>query len=91
MKALHTAFRHGDHRPAATKSGKTPQEYLVFKFYDLLVSSYQTGYASGQDEAYDSCSMSYSKLEWTYKAQKADGSLEAGLDFKYDLKQSKQL
>jgi len=73
------------------KSGKTPQEYLVFKFYDLLVSSYQTGYSAGQDEAYDSCSMSYSKLEWTYKAQKADGSLEAGLDFKYDLKQSKQL
>ena len=32
---------------------------------------------SGQDEAYDSCSMSYSKLEWTYKPQKADGSLDA--------------
>ena len=30
------------------KSGKTPQEYLVFKFYDLLVSSYQTGYSAGQ-------------------------------------------
>ena len=41
------------------KSGKTPQEYLIFKFYDLLVSSYQTGYSTGQDEAYDSCSMSY--------------------------------
>ena len=34
--------------------------------------------------------MSYSKLEWTYKAQKPDGSLDAGLDFKYDLKQNKQ-
>ena len=53
----------------------------------MLVSSYQTGYSTGQDEAYDSCSMSYAKLEWTYKAQKPDGSLEAGLDFKYDLKQ----
>jgi len=73
------------------KSGKTPQEYLQFKFYDLLVSSYQTGYSAGQDEAYDSCSMNYSKLEWTYKAQKPDGSLEGGLDFKYDLKINKAL
>jgi type VI secretion system secreted protein Hcp len=73
------------------KSGKTPQEYLQFKFYDLLVSSYQTGYSQGQDEAYDSCSMSYSKLEWTYKAQKPDGSLEGGMDFKYDLKINKAL
>lgn len=68
------------------KSGKTPQEYLQFKFYDLLVSSYQTGYSQGQDEAFDSCSMSYGKLEWSYKPQKADGSLDAALDFKYDLK-----
>jgi type VI protein secretion system component Hcp len=55
------------------------------------VSSYQTGYSTGQDEAFDSASMSYSKLEWTYKAQKTDGSLEAGLDFKYDLKVNKSL
>ena len=55
------------------------------------MSSYQTGYSTGQDEAYDSCSMSYAKLEWTYKAQKQDGSLDAGLDFKYDLKQNKNL
>ena len=33
--------------------------------------------------------MSYAKLQWTYKAQKADGSLEAGLDFGYDLKLNK--
>lgn len=83
----------GEHIKDATltcrKSGKTPQDYLVFKFYDLLVSSYQTGYATGQDEAFDSCAMSYSKLEWTYKPQKADGSLDAGLDFKYDLKLNK--
>jgi type VI secretion system secreted protein Hcp len=80
----------GEHIKDATltcrKSGKTPQEYLVFKFYDLLVSSYQTGYSQGQDEAFDSCSMSYAKLEWSYKPQKADGSLDAALDFKYDLK-----
>jgi type VI secretion system secreted protein Hcp len=82
----------GEHIKDATlvcrKSGKTPQEYLVFKFFDLLVSSYQTGYSQGQDEAFDSCSMSYAKLEWNYKPQKADGSLDAGLDFKYDLKKA---
>jgi type VI secretion system secreted protein Hcp len=80
----------GEHIKDATlvcrKSGKTPQEYLIFKFFDLLVSSYQTGYSQGQDEAFDSCSMSYGKLEWSYKPQKADGSLDAALDFKYDLK-----
>ena len=38
----------------------------------------------------DQVSFNFSKIDVMYKPQKADGSLEAGLHFKYDLKAKKE-
>ena len=92
--ALLKACATGQHIKLATltsrKAGKSQQEYLTFKFHDVLVSSYQTG---GSEHAevvpMDSVSFNFAKIEIEYKPQKPDGSLGTGVFFKYDLKSNK--
>ena len=68
------------------KAGKDQQEYLKIKFTDVLVSSYQTGGSQGDVLPMDQVSMNFSKIEMEYKAQKADGTLDAPTKAGWDLK-----
>ena len=89
MKACAT----GEHIKTATLSGtrgvKDQQEYLTFKFQDVLVSSFQTGGSEDAVVPTDSVSFNFAKIEVAYRPQKADGSLGAAVEFKYDLKANK--
>jgi type VI secretion system secreted protein Hcp len=84
----------GKHIPDATltarKAGGEQQEYLVVKLTDVLISNVQSSGSAGGDLS-EIVSLNFSKVELEYKPQKADGSLDAGLFFKYDLKQNKTL
>lgn len=73
------------------KAGKEQQEYLKIKFYDLLVSSYQTGGSRGDVIPVDQISLNFSKIEYDYKEQKVDGSLGGSVKAGYDLKANKVL
>ena len=91
--ALMKACATGQHIKTATlsarKAGKGQQEYLTFKFRDVLISSFQT---TGTEEAAvptDSVSFNFAKLEVEYKPEKSDGSLGTAVDFRYDLKANK--
>ena len=91
---LMRACATGQHIKLATltarKAGKGQQDYLTFKFHDVLVSSFQT---SGSEDAAlvptDQVSFNFAKLEVEYKPEKADGSLGAAVEFRYDLKANK--
>jgi len=88
------ACAKGEHIKDATltcrKAGKEPQPFLVYKFYDLLISSYQTGGSDGSNTVpMESVSFNYSKIEVTYKEQKPDGSLGGAVEAKYNLKENK--
>jgi type VI secretion system secreted protein Hcp len=87
---LHCA--NGKHIPTATliarKAGETQQEFLKIKFSDLLVSSFSTGGGGGDDVPVDSISLNFSKIEYEYKAQKADGTLDGPIPAGWDLKQN---
>ena len=89
MKACAT----GQHIKMATltgrKAGKDQQDYLTFKFHDVLVSSYQTGGSEQADVPIDQVSLNFAKIEVDYKQQKADGTLGPGAQFRYDLKANK--
>ena len=90
MKACAT----GQHIKMATlsarKAGKGQQEYLTFKFHDVLVSSFQTGGSEDADVVpTDQVSFNFAKIEVEYKPQKADGSLGSAVEFRYDLKANK--
>jgi len=89
---LMTVCATGDHIKEGTlvarKAGKTPQEYLIIKMNDILITSVQPSGSS--EHPVESVSMSYSKVDFEYKPQKADGTLDAGIHFKYDVKLNKE-
>jgi type VI secretion system secreted protein Hcp len=76
----------------ARKAGKAQQEFLTWTFSDLLVSSYQTGGSEAGDMLpLDQVSLNFAKIRIEYKAQKADGSLDAAITAGWDAKANKQL
>jgi type VI secretion system secreted protein Hcp len=70
------------------KAGDKQQEYMIYKFYDLLISSYQTSASS--EEPTESISFNFSKMEMEYKEQDAKGNLGGSTNFKYNIKENKQ-
>lgn len=77
----------GDHIKSAIltcrKAGKDQQEFLKYSFFDVFISSYQTG---GSDSPMEQCSFNFAKIQVDYKEQKIDGTLAGALTKWYDLK-----
>jgi type VI secretion system secreted protein Hcp len=74
------------------KAGKEQQEYLKIVLSDVLVSSYQTGGSAGSSVVpMDQISLNFSKIEFEYKPQKADGTLDAAAKAGWDLKANKKV
>jgi type VI secretion system secreted protein Hcp len=70
------------------KAGKGQQEFLIIKMNDVII----TGVSLSVDDAAASAehvALQFAKVDLEYKPQKADGSLDAGLHFKYDIKGNK--
>jgi type VI secretion system secreted protein Hcp len=89
MKACAT----GTHIPDATitsrKAGKGQQEYLIIKMTDVLVMSVAMSVAEGATSTAEEVTLQFAKVDLEYRPQKADGSLDAGLHFAYDIKDNK--
>jgi len=83
----------GTHLKEATithrKAGKGQQEFFVIKLTDVLITSVQEG-GGGDGSLSEQVSLAFAKVDMQYKPQKADGSLDAGIHFKYDLKAQKE-
>jgi type VI secretion system secreted protein Hcp len=74
------------------KVGKAQQEFLTYTLSDVLISSYQTGASESADiSPLDSVSLNAAKVVVSYKAQKADGSLDAAVTAGFDVKANKAL
>jgi type VI secretion system secreted protein Hcp len=88
---LMQACATGVHLKEATithrKAGKGQQEYLIIKMNDVIVTALTD--ADSDDASTETVSLVFAKVDVEYKPQKADGSLDAGLHFKYDLKANK--
>lgn len=82
----------GKHIPKAVltvrKAGEKQQEYMKVTFSDVLVSSYQTGGSGGDIVPTESLSLNFTKIEFEYKEQKADGTLGSALKAGWDLKKN---
>jgi type VI secretion system secreted protein Hcp len=76
----------------ARKAGQGQQEFLTWTFSDLLVSSYQTGGSeAGEALPLDQVSLNFTKIKVEYKAQKADGSLDAAITAGWNKKANSKL
>jgi type VI secretion system secreted protein Hcp len=92
---LMLACAGGDHIKKADlvcrRAGKEQQEYLKITFSDLLISSYQTGGSAGEVVPTDQISFNFSKIEFEYKPQKPDGTLDAPTKTGWNLKENKKV
>ena len=80
----------GEHFKSATltarKAGSNPQDFLVIKLNDVLVSSYQNSGASGGDVPMDSFTLNFAQINYEIKEQRADGTLGGGSSGGWDIK-----
>jgi type VI secretion system secreted protein Hcp len=83
----------GEHLKEATithrKAGKGQQEYLIVKMNDVLITAVSDD-DSKESGGLETVSMVFAKVDLEYRPQKADGSLDAGIHFKYDIKAHKE-
>ena len=91
---LMLACATGAHLKDATithrKAGKGQQEFLIVKLNDVIITGVTQGGTSGQTGS-ETVSLAFAKVDLEYRPQKPDGSLDAGIHFKYDLKANKEV
>jgi len=90
------ACAEGEHIKKAVltcrKAGKEQQEFLKITMSDLLVSSFQiSGSSHGDEVPTDQVSLNFSKIEYEYKDQKADGTLGGTTKAGFDVKAMKKV
>jgi type VI secretion system secreted protein Hcp len=92
---LMLACASGEHIKKAVltcrKAGKDQQEFLKIIMSDLLISSYQTSGSGTGVVPTDQFSLNFSRIEFEYREQKADGSLGPVVKTGYCLKTNKQV
>ena len=83
----------GQHLKEATithrKAGKGQQEFLIIKMNDVLITAV-TDADSQEGGNLETVSLAFAKVDLEYRPRKADGSLDAGIHFKYDIKAHKE-
>jgi len=88
---LMQACATGVHLKEATithrKAGKGQQEFLVIKMNDVIITAVAD--EESKNDSAETVSLTFAKVDLEYRPQKADGSLDAGIHFKYDLKTNK--
>jgi type VI secretion system secreted protein Hcp len=84
----------GEHIKEATitlrKAGKGQQEFLIIKMNDVLITAVNMSAAGDADSMAENVGLQFAKVDLEYKPQKADGSLDAGLHFKYDIRSNRE-
>jgi type VI secretion system secreted protein Hcp len=80
----------GEHIKEATitvrKAGKGQHEFLIIKMNDIIVTSVSSSASAAESSTAESVALQFAKVALEYSPQKADGSLDAALHFKYDIK-----
>jgi type VI secretion system secreted protein Hcp len=89
MKACATGVHLKEATITHRKAGKGQQEFLIFKMNDLIVTAVARGDDSEGGQL-ETVSLAFAKIDLEYRPQKADGSLDAGIHFKYDIKAQKE-
>jgi type VI secretion system secreted protein Hcp len=91
MLACATGKHHKEAVLTVRKAGKSQQEFLIFKFKDVIVTSYLTSGSAQSDVVLDQASMGFSTIQMDYRPQKADGSLDTPVKAGWDVKNNKPI
>lgn len=70
--------------------GKSPLEYVKITLEDVLVTSYNTGGASGEDRITETVTLNFARSKMEYVPQKEDGSGGPSLTKGWDVAANKE-
>ena len=73
------------------RTGKDQQEFLVIKFADVLISSYQTGGVADQPFPTDQVSFNFAQISVDYRAARPDGTLDPAVHAGWDVKANRKV
>ena len=92
---LFLACASGQHIASAVltcrRAGRTRQEFLIVRLADVLVTSYEIQGDEEDPGPTDLVSLAYGKVQLEYRAQKADGTLEAPVKAGWDVERNKKI
>ena len=72
------------------KAGKGQQEFLLITMNDVIITNVSPAGNGGEGGLVENVGLQFAKIDLEYKPQKPDGSLEAGVHFKWDIKANKE-
>ena len=90
MKACATGEHIKDATITVRKAGKGQQEFLIIKMSDILVTGVSPSVSADAPATAEHVAMQFAKVDLEYRPPKADGSSDAGIHFKYDIKGNKE-
>jgi type VI secretion system secreted protein Hcp len=90
LKACATGEHIKEGTVTVRKAGKGQQEYLIIKMNDILITHVSPSGSGNGGGTAETVALQCAKIDMEYKPQKADGSLDAGVHFKYDIKANKE-
>jgi type VI secretion system secreted protein Hcp len=89
MQACATGVHLKDATITHRKAGKGQQEFLIVKMNDVIITSVTHGGSSADGGYPENVSLAFGKVDLEYKPQNPNGTLGAGIHFKYDIKGNK--
>ena len=89
MQACATGVHLKDATITHRKAGKGQHDFLIVKMNDVIITSVTHGGSSVDNGYPENVSLAFAKVDLEYKPQNAEGSMGAGVHFKYDIKGSK--
>ena len=92
LRACATGWHISEVIVTERKAGPGQQEFLTIKLSDVLITGVHpsANAAGGSAGLVEGVTLQCAKVDLEYKPQKADGSLDAGIHFKYDIKANKE-
>jgi len=89
MLACASAQRFRDARLTVRRPGTTtPEEFLLITLEDVVVTSVQSSGTEAAGSLVAQVNLNFARVDFEYRRQRPDGSLDEGVHFKWDLQQS---
>ena len=88
MLACAAAQRFPDARLTVRRPGTTtPEEFLLIALEEVVVTSVQTSGTEAAGSLLAQVCLNFARVDFEYRRQRPDGSLDEGVHFKWDLQQ----
>jgi type VI secretion system secreted protein Hcp len=90
MRACATGVHVNDAILTERKAGSGQQEFLIIRMSDVIVTSVQPSGSGSDDGPVEQVSVQCAVVDVEYRPQRADGSLDASIHFKYDIRANRE-